>query len=118
MTVLVVEDEDDVREILAEEISAHGLKCLQAKNGHEAIDMVLGNKVDLVITDFRMPKLDGLEFIRKIRGDGYTMPILVMTGFTNHTMETFLRAGASEFFEKPLDIEALIERIVKLLKKN
>ena len=77
--ILVVDDEAMIREILAEWLEMSGYECCTASDGHEGLVQVREQRPDLVITDIRMPRMDGYEFSRRVRQIS-DVPIIVITG--------------------------------------
>jgi len=105
--ILIVEDEDDIRNIFSKILTRFGYHVVVAENGEQAIDLLLGNRdLDLVITDIRMPRIDGNRLAEFIRGsDRSAIPIIAMTGFPEEVQK--------EFFDyslvKPIRLESLLE---------
>ncbi len=114
--VLVVEDEKDLCELIASEIESHSTESLLAFDGETALEILSSNSVDLVITDIRMPGMDGIDLMQKIKerfGDKVT--ILAMTGFSDKNPAEIISAGAKELYKKPYDLNKLFEDVEKLL---
>ncbi|HUH06038.1 MAG TPA: sigma-54 dependent transcriptional regulator [Kofleriaceae bacterium] len=108
-TVLVVEDDDAMRELLIEEMSDTGYRVLAAPNGRIGIEMVRSHPVDLVITDLRMPDLDGFDLIRDVKAAPGSPHIVMITAFGS--IETAIKAvklGAYDYITKPFEIEELV----------
>ena len=79
-TILVVDDEKNIRSGLAEAISLEGYDVIEAENGKAAWEKMNSNNVDLLLTDLRMPEMTGEELIRKVRASYPKLPIIVLTG--------------------------------------
>ena len=108
-TLLIVDDEKNIRSGLELAFEDEGYKVLAASNGKEAWDLVNRNSVDLVITDLRMPEMDGYELLKRISGAYPTLPVIVLTGHgTIETAVETMRDGAIDFFTKPVDIDKLL----------
>jgi DNA-binding NtrC family response regulator len=108
-TVLVVEDDDAMRELLVEELSDAGYRVLAAAGGGAGLDLVRREAVDLVITDLRMPDLDGFDLIRDIVAVPDSPQIVMVTAFGS--IETAIKAvklGAYDYITKPFEIEELL----------
>lgn len=123
--ILVVDDDALSREFLVEAISALGYKPIEAKNGQEALERAQHSNPDLVLTDLRMPGMDGIELLRKIRELQPDMPSVMITAQgTIETAVQAMRQGASDFVLKPCTAEALevvidrIERTTRLIREN
>jgi DNA-binding response OmpR family regulator len=108
-SVLVVDDEQDARDIVAFAVRALGHSCKVARDGLEALEMYETGRADVVISDLKMPGMDGLELCRRIRaGDpthAYTHFIFA-TGNEEQSLVGML-AGADDYLVKPIDMEAL-----------
>jgi DNA-binding NtrC family response regulator len=107
-TVLVADDEKNIREGLAEALSLEGYKSLRAADGEEAMRLVESSDVDLVITDLKMPKLSGTEVLRSVVGRYPGIPVIVLTGHgTIEDAVAAMRAGAFDFVTKPVNLDHL-----------
>ena len=118
-TVLVVEDDDAMRDLLVEELSDAGFSVLEASSGRQGIERVRAGGIDLVITDLRMPELDGFDLIRDIRATEAPPHIVMITAFGS--IETAIKAvklGAYDYITKPFEIEELILVSDKALKER
>lgn len=119
-TILVVEDEGNIRKIMERILVNHGYNVLLAQHGEEALSHFKNNKcgIDLVITDMVMPKMGGEQFARLIRATCQTTKFIFMSGYTDHTaMENFLMEGNSAFLQKPFGSKELLEKIREVLGK-
>ena len=119
--ILIVEDEEDLLTIIAMQLERFGYKVLCAKNGAEAIQILLNTRIDLIILDIMLPDYDGHELCKIIReGElGYKEPIIFMSclGDSTNIVDAF-RGGGNDYIVKPVKIEHLIERIEENLKRN
>jgi two-component system, chemotaxis family, chemotaxis protein CheY len=109
MTFLVVDDSAVTRKIIINDITPHrqGKKdtYLQAEDGMEALEQLFSNKVDLVLCDWNMPAMDGLEFLQSVRKkDEYkSLPVIMITSENERTyVEQAVRAGITDYILKPL----------------
>lgn len=109
-TILVVDDEPDLREILKDEFEFTGAKVLEAPNGKVAIEMVKTNDIDCVVSDIRMPGGDGIYMLRAIKQYNFRKPAVILTtGFADiHPSEAF-EIGVEGFITKPFDLDAVRE---------
>ena len=108
-TILIVDDEKNIRSGLELAFEDEGYTALAASNGKEAWDLINRNSVDLVITDLRMPEMDGYELLKRVAGAYPTLPVIVLTGHgTIETAVETMRDGAIDFFTKPVDIDKLL----------
>jgi two-component system, NtrC family, response regulator AtoC len=115
-TVLVVEDDDDTRAALADALTDLGHSIEVEPNGEAALERLGNAAFDAVLTDVRMPKMDGIELCRRLSGDRPSLPVLVMTAFGDvDTALGALRAGACDFITKPLKLESLAAALERAL---
>ena len=117
--VLVVEDDAAMRELIHEALTDEGYKVDLAPGGRSGIDRVKAGGVDLVITDVKMPDLDGLDALREIRTCEPTPHVIVITAFGS--IETAIKAvklGAHDYITKPFDIDALTLAVGKALDER
>jgi DNA-binding response OmpR family regulator len=114
--LLVVDDEADIREVLVDLIGNFFDKVHQAKDGQEALDILNSENISLIITDFNMPKLDGVELVKMIKNKHKNVPIIVLTGRGSEEVRKVVWAyGVWEYFEKPFDPKALQDCVKKVL---
>jgi signal transduction histidine kinase len=112
--ILVVDDEQEILEVLAELLSENGYKVSTFQDSEKALDFFRANPddIDLVITDMAMPKLTGYEMGQKMLASRKQLPIILCTGFSESIhKEKVIRAGFQEFLEKPVDFVELSEKI-------
>jgi len=112
--ILVVDDEEDVRGILSEMIEGLDYQVMVAEDGKEALERIKTEKIDLVITDLSMPKMNGLELIVNSKQINPNIPIAVISAFGNVENTTYaLTRGAFSFIAKPFKISQIKELIRK-----
>lgn len=115
-TVLVVDDEPDLREILADEFTFAGARVLTAENGKSAYEIVKRDRVDAVVSDIRMPGGSGVELLENIRKNHPAKPVVVlMTGYADLSSEDAFHKGAEGVFAKPCDLEDVLKCVKKAL---
>jgi two-component system response regulator VicR len=117
--VLLVEDEQSAAEVLAVLLEMEGYKVSLAANGKRAIEMLSDVQPDLIITDWMMPVMNGIDLAKAVRArpEYFALPILMTSG----AQEDALRAETpfvSAFLRKPFQIETLLEAIKRLLSKG
>ncbi len=118
-TILITDDEVNIVSGLKYAFEDEGFSVLTAGNGLEAWHEINTNSVDLVITDLRMPEMDGYELIKKISASYPTLPVIVLTGHgTIETAVETMRDGAIDFFTKPVDLDKLILVVKKSIKNS
>ncbi|MFP4672359.1 MAG: HD domain-containing phosphohydrolase [Desulfohalobiaceae bacterium] len=115
--ILVADDENSLREICAEALQGAGYQVLQATDGQKALEILQQEQVDLVLSDMRMPKLDGLQLLERIVDQGFDVDFVVMTGFgTIETAVEIMKKGALDYLPKPFDINHLMLKVEKALE--
>lgn len=119
-SVLVVDDNDMNLELIAKILDLEGYQVLLARNGEEAIQLVALSMPDLAILDVMMPDMDGYELCKKLRESplNAVIPIVLLTAM-NSEMERQLamKAGATDIWSKPFDMELFRRKIGELLKQ-
>jgi two-component system response regulator AtoC len=114
--ILVVDDEARMRRILEIMLRKVGHEVLSAGNGVEALTLFKRETTDLVITDLRMPEMDGLELLRRIRELDPDLPVIVITAHgTIDTAVTAMKNGASDYIQRPFDIDVLELAVARAL---
>jgi CheY-like chemotaxis protein len=114
---LVVEDTPDSRALFAHMLRTAGLKVLEATDGQKAVELIetSGEVIDVVLMDYRMPRMDGVEATKKIRERFPNLPILFVSGWDEPEMkDAAFEAGAAEYLVTPIDYEKLIEVISRV----
>ena len=117
--ILIVDDHETNRDILVTRLGMHGYELLQAADGEEALASAREHLPDLILLDVMMPKLDGIEVTRRLKGDADLpfMPIILVTAKANSKdVVAGLEAGADEYLTKPLDQMALVARVKSVLR--
>jgi two-component system response regulator PhoP len=116
--VLVVEDEPTLREQLVQELRRSGYTVDVAADGAEGLYAVTEYPVDVAIVDLGLPKLSGLEVIRRARSQGRTMPVLILTARDRWQDKVEgLQAGADDYVTKPFQVEEVLARVQALLRR-
>ena len=118
MKILVVDDEQPVRESLRRSLRFNGYDVLTASDGLEAVEAVRSENPELLILDVMMPNVDGLEVCRTLRSEGWDRPILVLTardGVSDRVAG--LDAGADDYLPKPFALEELLARVRSLVRR-
>jgi two-component system response regulator MprA len=119
MRILVVDDDRAVRESLRRSLEFNGYAVELAADGQQALDVVAGKRPDAMVLDVMMPRLDGLEVCRRLRGTGDDLPILVLTARDAVSDRVSgLDAGADDYLPKPFALEELLARLRALLRRR
>ncbi len=112
--VLLIDDEEDFLEIMSERMEARDMEVSTATSAGKALDRLEKEDFDAIILDFRMPDMDGIEALKKIKDKRPNSQIILLTGYaTVEKSVEAMKVGAVDFLEKPADIEALTEKIKK-----
>jgi two-component system, OmpR family, response regulator len=116
-TILLVDDEDAVQKLLTYPLEREGFRVLQARDGEEALRRFGQERVDLVVLDLMLPKLDGLEVCRRLRGQS-TVPIIMLTARDDELDKVVgLELGADDYITKPFSIREFRSRVRALLRR-
>ena len=116
LDILVADDDEIVREAIVEALTSAGHRVVEASNGEEALALFETRSFGLVLTDVRMPKLDGLTVFRRIRIQSPKTDVIIMTSFaTIGDVVGTLRAGASDYLTKPFDLDAFVNEVVAFI---
>jgi DNA-binding response OmpR family regulator len=116
-TILLVDDEDAVQKLLTYPLEHEGFRVLQARDGEEALRRFEMERVDLVVLDLMLPKLDGLEVCRRLRASS-TVPIIMLTARDDELDKVVgLELGADDYITKPFSIREFRSRVRALLRR-
>jgi DNA-binding response OmpR family regulator len=120
-TVLVAEDDDDIRALVVYRLERSGYAVVQARDGEEALRLAAEHEPDLAILDVMMPKLDGYEVTRRLRGDDATsrLPVILLTARTQEAdVSQGFAAGADDYIRKPFSPDELRARVQAILGRR
>jgi len=116
--VLVVDDEQNSREGLSKILTKEGYKVHIAEDGEKAIQEAEDYKFDLIITDLRMPNMDGIEVLKKVREKNKSIGVVIVTAYGEvNSYLTAMNLGAFEYLNKPIHLEELRRVIKKALEE-
>jgi DNA-binding NtrC family response regulator len=117
--VLIVEDKESMAQMLRETLELEGYETVVAKDGAEGIKRIKDTKVDIILTDLKLPKKDGLKVLKESKEKNPLIPVIVMTAFGSiETAVTAMKLGASDFITKPLDTDHLLMLIKRALENQ
>ncbi|GAB4314984.1 MAG: hypothetical protein Kow0074_02330 [Candidatus Zixiibacteriota bacterium] len=116
--VLVVDDDPKIRTLLTESLASIGYDTSSAADGHEALDVIRSQPIDCVITDIKMPELDGLTLLHRIKAEQPEVPVIMITGFAfQQHRDRAMAAGAAGFLTKPFRLEKIEEVIERVMSR-
>ena len=117
-TILIVEDEQGIRQALVDKFSIEGFDVLEAKNGKEGLKLALKEHPDLILLDIIMPVMDGVTMMKKLKGDkwGQEVPVIMLTNLSDiEKVSRFVESGVYEYLVKS---DWRIEDVVKKVKEK
>ncbi len=118
--ILIIDDEEEIREVLKMHLESAGYMVIEAVDGEDGINKMREGanllQVGLIITDIRMPKVNGVEAIDYLRTNAPSKPILVITGYPDTELAiSLLKKGVKEYLVKPVEKKVLLEKVKKIL---
>jgi two-component system phosphate regulon response regulator PhoB len=120
-TILIVEDEGDILELLRYNLNREGYRVLEATSGETALDVIRKDAPDLVLLDLMLPKIGGLEVCRRVRSDSShkSVPIIMLTAKGEEAdIVAGLELGADDYMTKPFSPRVLLARVRAVLRRN
>ena len=118
-TILVVDDEERLRNLIVTFLSKLGHSCVTAIDGVDALDKMKGNKIDAVVTDRKMPNMDGITLAAKISIHYPELPVMIMTAFEeDHVAGIAISVGARDFIKKPFSLNEFSIRLHKMINDS
>ncbi len=119
MRILLVEDEDHIREAVKLNLELEGYEVVGASNGKKALDLIGGQHFDLLLLDVMLPDVDGFSITEQVRLTNLEVPILLLTAKDMaQDRVTGLKKGADDYLTKPFNLEELLLRVSKLLRRS
>ncbi len=112
--ILIVDDDEGLRDLYEEELEGEGYEVLTAKNGKDALQKVEKEKPDLIVLDIVMPKMDGMEALGRIIGKDKNIPVILHTSHPGY-QEDFMSWAADAYLMKSTDLKEFKEKIRELL---
>ena len=118
-TILIVDDEPGVRDLLRDALEIAGYQTEVASNGAEALDLLRRHRAELCIVDINMPTMDGFEFLAKLREHDTQTPVLMLSARDSPVdVAKGLRFGADDYVRKPFSLEEILLRITAILRRS
>lgn len=116
--VLVVDDDDAICDTVEDGLHLSGYRTVRATDGSAALAAVREHHPDLVILDVNLPRIDGFEVLRRVRADGTTTPVIMLTArHERHDAVNGLKLGADDYVSKPFGLEELLLRVQAILRR-
>ena len=115
--LLIVEDEENLRDLYEEYLIEAGYEVVKASNGKEAVDLVDRGGIDLVIMDIKMPEMDGIEALSRVIGVERKIPVIIYTAYSNYK-SNFMTWAADAYLTKSVNLDELGEKISELVSKG
>jgi YesN/AraC family two-component response regulator len=118
ISILVVDDERFIRETLTRFLQEEGFSVDSAEDGASAWEKIQIARFDLILTDIKMPNMDGFELLKKIRGVAPDIAVIMMTGFSQeYTVREAMKLGASGYLSKPFKTAEVLSAVDRACKK-
>ena len=118
-TILVVDDEDDVRESVREVLTDEGYRVVDTADGTRVLEMIRAERPELVLLDIWMPQVDGIGLLKEIKSQEPEINVVMVSGHGNiHTAVTATKYGAFDFIEKPVSLEGLLTTVQRALGES
>ena len=116
-TVLLVEDDDSLREALSTTLNFAGYKTIEAENGKQALISLQRQNPDIIVSDVQMDEMDGMDFLKALRSTSHEVPFLMMTAFGSvNSAVKAMREGATDYLQKPFAPEVLLNLVNRYIK--
>ncbi|WP_127717101.1 response regulator [Halobacteriovorax sp. HLS] len=115
-TILIVDDEEDIRDLLKVYFVDEGYKVIEAKDGLEGYSKLENENVDVIISDVKMPNLNGIEFSKRAKAFKPDIPIYLVTAFSEYTEKEVLAIGVEAIIFKPFDISEIVDLVDRHFK--
>jgi len=120
-TILVADDEEDVRELVTYRLTRSGYRVIGAGDGQEALELAAERTPDLMVLDVMMPKLDGYELTRRVRAETSlrSIPVILLTARSQETdVDRGFEVGADDYLKKPFNPDELVARVRAVLGRR
>ncbi len=119
LRVLLVDDEVEFLEPMAARLRRRGIDCATAQSGQEALEVLGRGQFDCAVVDVKMPAMDGLDLLRRMRRDHPGVPVILLTGHASVELGVQgLELGAFEYLMKPVDLDELLDSVRRSAQKK
>ena len=117
--ILIVDDEEDILELLSDVVNKWGHLPIIARDGEDALQKVQDVPIDLVLSDIRMPKMDGMIFLEKLKKVNPNLTVIILTGYPSvESAVHSMKEGAYDYLVKPINLDELKEKIDRGLERS
>ena len=117
--ILIIDDERNIRNTLVDILEFEGHKVVAAEDGKKGLEMLENKLFDVVFSDIKMPKMDGIELLNHLKTSDIEVPVIMLSGHGNiETAVECLKLGAFDFIEKPIDLNRLLVTLRNALDKH
>ena len=117
--ILVVDDDKSFRDLMVKLLHGQGYQVHIAEDGLDALSAMAENCPDLIITDFKMPRMDGIEFLARVWDIYHDMPVIFSSAYYNYPEDLSpIHQGKTHYLPKPIHVEALLALLKKLLPRD
>jgi two-component system, response regulator, stage 0 sporulation protein F len=114
--ILIVDDEIGIRLLLEDLLGSEGFQVHTAQNGKEALEMITKHKMDLMMIDYKLPMMDGIEVVKQLEKEGNHIPTIIMSGLTeNFKDHTYELTSVVKVLSKPFDVLAVRDYVKEIL---
>ena len=118
-TVLIVEDEKNIVDILRFNLQREGYQTLEAYDGEDGLNKAKTEDPDIILLDVMLPKMNGFDVCRKLREEGYNVPVIILTAREEETDKVFgLEIGADDYMTKPFSMRELVARVAANIRRS
>lgn len=117
--ILIVDDEEVICNVVAKRLTREGYSCVTANNGKEALNQFYKGTYSLIITDVRMPEMNGIELLKKVKAINPNMMVIVVTAYPEIDLAVgAMRLGAYDFIIKPADLDLIVHSVKKAMERK
>jgi CheY-like chemotaxis protein len=109
--ILIVDDQEDIRSLLKESFEGSGYETFLAEDGVRALELYKENNIDVILSDIKMPNLDGIELSKSVKSINKSTPIFLITAFSDYTENDVKAIGVEAIIFKPFDMSEIVEII-------
>lgn len=119
MNILIVEDESPLAQSLSRHFAEEGYQASSASNGEEALHFIEKEKFDVILLDWKMPRMNGIDFLKYLRSRGKETPVILLTALSRVTNKVeALELGADDYITKPFSFDELLARVKAVTRRS